>query len=171
MMNGAGLTGNLRSGLWAECARTATKLDNLDCENEDKEPRYKRFFKKDFEGLDYLKSFGEVGIMTLREKMKAKIKNRGIPCLYLGSADSHGKDVNRLLKLATKNVVRSRDVKWLNKTLKEYLKDKGEFEDDLRDESVESNEGYEVDGVKLKITDDSSDDEENKEAKKLTLIK
>ena len=39
MMNGAGLTGNLRSVLWAECARTATKLDNLDCENEDKEPR------------------------------------------------------------------------------------------------------------------------------------
>ena len=121
MMNSAGLTGNLRSGLWAKCARTVIKLDNLDCKNEDKEPRYKRFFKKDFEGLDYLKSFGEVGIMTLREKIKVKIKKRGIPCLYLGRADGHGKDVNRLLKLATKNVVRSRDVKWLNRTLKEYL--------------------------------------------------
>ena len=64
MMNGAGLTGNLRSGLWAECARTATKLDNLDCENENKEPKYKRFFKKDFEGLDCLKSFDEFRIMT-----------------------------------------------------------------------------------------------------------
>ena len=88
--------------------------------------------------------------MTKREKMKAKIKNRGIPCLYLGHADSHGGDVARLLKLETKRVVRSRDIRWLNKTLAEYMKDKGDFEDDDDENSIESNKDYEIDGVKIK---------------------
>lgn len=49
MMNGAALARNLRSFLWVECARTATKLNNLDCKNKDHEPRYKQFFKKNFQ--------------------------------------------------------------------------------------------------------------------------
>ena len=81
--------------------------------------------------------------MTQREKLKAKIKNRGIPCLYLGHADNHGSDVARLLKLETKKVVRSRDLRWLNKTLAEYMKEKGDFEDDSDEDTVESNEEYE----------------------------
>ena len=46
MMNAARLTGALRTGLWAECARTATNLDNIDCDNQEKVPRYKRFMRK-----------------------------------------------------------------------------------------------------------------------------
>ena len=84
MMNAARLTGALRTGLWAECARTATNLDNMDCDNKEKEPRYKRFTGEDYKGFQHIQKFGEVGIMTQREKLKAKIKNRGIPCLYWG---------------------------------------------------------------------------------------
>ena len=160
MMNAARFTGGLRSNLWAECARTATNLDNIDCDNKEKIPRYKRFMGEDYKGFQHIKKFGEVGIMTMREKMKAKIKNRGIPCLYLGHADSHGSDVARLLKLETKKVVRSRDIRWLNKTLDEYMKDKGDFEEDDEDEdSVRSNEDYEIEGVKIKVEQESSDEE------------
>ena len=119
MFNAAMLDGDMRNGLWAECANTATKLDNLDCDNDEKVPRYKQFMKEDFKGFDNLRKFGEVGIKTLRKKIPAKIKKKGIPCLYLGHADNHGSDVCRLLKLETKRVVRSRDLKWLDKTLKE----------------------------------------------------
>ena len=163
MMNAARLTGALRTGLWAECARTATNLDNIDCDNQEKVPRYKRFMKEDYKGFQHIQKFGEVGIMTKREKLKAKIKNRGIPCLYLGHADGHGSDVARLLKLETKKVVRSRDLRWLNKTLAEYMKEKGDFEDDSDEDSVRSNEEYEIDEtedeVKVKIEEDSDDDE------------
>ena len=90
MFNAAMLDGDMRNGLWAKCANTATKLDNLDCDNDEKVQRYKRFMKKDFKGYDNLRKFGEDGIKTLRKKIQAKIKNKGIPCLYLGHADNHG---------------------------------------------------------------------------------
>ena len=143
MMNAVRLTGALRNGLWAEAGRTATNLDNIDCDNQEKIPRYKLFMKEDYKRFQHIQKFGEVGIMTQREKLKAKIKNRGIPCLYLGHADNHGSDVARLLKLETKKVVRSRDLRWLNKTLAEYMKEKGDFEDDSDEDTVESNEEYE----------------------------
>ena len=136
-MNAAKLTGSLRTGLWAECARTATNFDNIDCDNKDKEPRYKQFMGEEYKGFQHIQKFGEVGIMTQREKMKAKIKNRGIPCLYLGHADNHGGNVARVLKLETKKVIRSRDMRWLNKTLNEYMKDKGDFEEDDDDDQLE----------------------------------
>lgn len=162
MMNAARLTGALRTGLWAECGRTATNLDNMDCDNKEKEPRYKRFMGEDYKGFQHIQKFGEVGIMTQKEKLKAKIKNRGIPCLYLGHADNHASDVARLLKLETKKVVRSRDVRWLNRTLAEYMKEKGDFEDDSDEDSVRSNEEYEVeesnDEVQVKIEEESDEE-------------
>ena len=38
MLNAAHLPAYLRSGLWAECAYTATYIDNFDCDNEAGEP-------------------------------------------------------------------------------------------------------------------------------------
>ena len=141
MMNCAMLTGDLRSGLWAECASMVTMLDNLDCDGKEKILQWKMFMKEDFKGFDKLRKFGEVGIMTDREKIKAKIKNKGIPCLHLGHSIGHGSDVHRLLKLATKKVVRSRDVRWLERTLKECQKDKGNHEvEEEDDDSVGSDE-------------------------------
>ena len=72
MLNAAKLTGSLRSGLWAECARTATNLDNIDCDNKDKEPRYKKFMGEDYKGFQHIQKFGEVGIMTQRDKIRQK---------------------------------------------------------------------------------------------------
>eukprot|EP00957_Ditylum_brightwellii_P169972 12937819-Ditylum_brightwellii.AAC.1 len=39
------------------------------------------------------------------------------------------------MKLSTKRVIRSRDVKWLNKTFKEYQESEGLYEDDEEDDS------------------------------------
>ena len=158
MLNGAGLEGDLRSGLWAECASTATMLDNLDCEGKSKTPRYKMFMKKDWKGFDNMRKFGEVGIMTVRDKIKAKMKNRGIPCLYLGHAEDHGGDVHRLLKLETRRVVRSRDLRWLDKNLKDYKRDKGDFEDeddDVADDGDARN--FEIEDSKI---EDAAEDVE-----------
>jgi len=55
--------------------------------------------------------------------------NRGEACLYLGHADNHSGEVAHFLKLSTKRVIRSRDVKWLNKTFHEYQKSEGLYRD------------------------------------------
>merc|ERR1711884_1019271 len=98
-----------------------------------------------------------------RKKIQAKIKNKGIPCLYLGHADNHGSDVCRLLKLETKRVVRSRDLKWLDKTLKEYMKDKGDFEVDSDDNNIDSDEAFDFedddDEAREEAREESSDEE------------
>ena len=111
MVNGARLNRKLRGGLWAECAKTATYHDNLDCDNDKGKTRHFQFWKKDAKGFKYMRTFGEVGIATQGEKMRGKLENRGLTCLYLGHAWNHADDVHRLLKLSTKRVIRSRDVR------------------------------------------------------------
>ena len=51
MMNAEMLIGGLRTCLWAECAKTATNLDNIDCDNQEKKSRYKRFMGENYKGF------------------------------------------------------------------------------------------------------------------------
>ena len=53
-------------------------------------------------------------------KLRGKLVDRGKPCLYLGPAENHAGDVHRFLNLATKRIVHSRDVIWLNKVYGEW---------------------------------------------------
>ena len=71
MLNSARLNTEFRRGLWAECARTACALDNLDC-NGNKKPRYVAFHGKDYKGFKHLRKFGEIGIVTKGDKIKSK---------------------------------------------------------------------------------------------------
>eukprot|EP00980_Cylindrotheca_fusiformis_P022688 scaffold9579_cov84-Cylindrotheca_fusiformis.AAC.1 len=47
MLNGAGLQGELRDKLWAECGNTATIIDGLMVSEKTKKPQYTSFFKRD----------------------------------------------------------------------------------------------------------------------------
>jgi hypothetical protein len=62
--------------------------------------------------------FGEVGIVTNRDtqSVKAKMKDRGTPMLYLGPALDHSADTHRMLNIQTKRVINSRNVAWLGKS-------------------------------------------------------
>ena len=126
MLNGAHLNQEFRNGLWAECARTATDLDNLDCENLDHKPRYTLFYGKEYKPFKYLHQFGEIAIVTTGAEIQSKINNRGLECIYLGHASGHSSEVSRFLKISTKQVVKSRDVKWLDRTFLEYQKEQGQ---------------------------------------------
>ena len=75
MLNAARLNKEFRYGLWAECARTACELDNLDCDNKSGKPRYVLFYGKDYKGFPYLKKFGEIGIVTQGNAIKNKLVN------------------------------------------------------------------------------------------------
>ena len=68
VLNAANLNKTFRCGLWAECARTATILDNFDCKNKSGKTRHYLFNGEDYNGFDYLRVFGEVGIATQGQK-------------------------------------------------------------------------------------------------------
>ena len=125
MLNAARLNKEFRRGLWAKCACTACDLDNLDCDNKAGKPCYTEFYGKDYKAFPFLRKFGEIGIVTQGDAIKSKLVNRGVACLYLGHADNHSAEVSRFMKLSTKRVIRSCDVKWLIKTFKEYKNPKG----------------------------------------------
>jgi hypothetical protein len=87
-MTNAGFEKVKRETLWAECAATATKLDNLLVRtSEDKNP-YKLFYGKENPIKKHLKIFGEIGIVTKSNtsKIKSKLSDRGVPCIFLGYA-------------------------------------------------------------------------------------
>ena len=172
MLNAAKLSGVLRSGLWAECAQTATYLDNQDCETSDhKRPRYTEFYGFDDKSFRFIRRFGEMAIVKTGAELRNKLENRGIPALYLGHADKHSAEVGRFLKLTTRRVIRSRDVRWLNKTYWEWMKENGNLtaEPDGFDYDTESDEDREDDNNNEPVEDhdenvyDDNYDDENVE--------
>jgi hypothetical protein len=65
---------------------------------------------------DNLKIFDEVGVVTTKDKIQAKLSNRGITCMFVGYTDHHSRDVYRMLNLTTNSIINSQDIIWLNKT-------------------------------------------------------
>jgi hypothetical protein len=75
MMNDSEIDGELRDGLWAECASTATYYDNSIIK-KDKKNRAK--------GLRNLKRFGEMCVATTKNKIQGKLSDKGIVCVFVG---------------------------------------------------------------------------------------
>jgi hypothetical protein len=73
---------------------------------------------------DNLKMFGEVGVVTKKEKIQAKLSNRGTTCMFVDYTEHHSRDVNRMLDLTTNSIINSRDIIWLDKTYKEWKQSK-----------------------------------------------
>jgi hypothetical protein len=71
-----------------------------------------------------IKIFGKVGVGTKKEKIQAKLSNRGITCMFVGYKEHHSRYVYRMLNLTTSSIVNSRDSIWLNKTYGKGKNDK-----------------------------------------------
>jgi hypothetical protein len=119
MLNGAKVIKTLRNRLWAECAKTATDLENVSVSPRDKLNALNRFYKTkdDPKWVRYLRTFGEICVATDRSdtKIRGKLEDRGHFCMFLGYSNDHAGNVYRLLKLKTNKVIMSRDITWLNK--------------------------------------------------------
>jgi hypothetical protein len=72
--------------------------------------------------MKFMRQFGEIGYVKWGTKFKAKLKDRGIPMLYLGRAQNHSCDTYRFMNLDTKKVIHSRDATWMNKVYGEWTK-------------------------------------------------
>jgi hypothetical protein len=75
----------------------------------------KSSFKSPFELLygekpilhNNLKIFGEVGVVTTKERIQAKLSNRGTTCMFVGYTGHHSRDVYRMLHLTTNSIINS----------------------------------------------------------------
>jgi hypothetical protein len=136
MLNGADLEGELRVKIWAECVMNVTHVSNI--------ISTKSSFKRPFEFLygekpklhDNLKIFGEVGVATTKERIQAKLSNRGTTCMFVGYMKHHSRDVYRMLNLTTYSIINSRDIIWLNKTYREW-KDNKTTISNVEDDTIE----------------------------------
>jgi hypothetical protein len=165
MLNGAGLEGELRYEIWPECMMNVIYLSNI--------MSTKSSFKSPFEWLygekpklhDNLKMFREVGVVTTKERIKAKLSNRGTTCMFVGYTEHHSRDVYRMLNLTTNSIINSRDIIWLNKTYKELKENKSTISN-VEDDILELPTGV----YKVKLTENATketEDERNKSDKKV----
>ena len=103
MLNGADFGTKMRGTLWAECAATATMVENLLVNKEMEKSPFQFFSKKQAKYGNNLRTFGEIGVVrNYAKKMKAKLDNRGKVCAMVGYANDHSGDVYRMLDLNTK---------------------------------------------------------------------
>jgi len=120
MLNGAKLPQGIRDGLWAECAATATHMENLIVTPNKPQPAHQHFFGEESKFAKELRVFGEVAIVHDAQKIKSKLADRGSVCIFVGYATNHAAKTYRMLNMKTKEVWISRDLKWMNQVYGDY---------------------------------------------------
>jgi hypothetical protein len=96
MMNDSEIDGQFRKGLWAECASTTTYFDNLINTYMKKSP-IELMFKNRAKGLRNLRRLGEICVATTKNKIQAKLTDKGTVYVFVGYGINHADDVYRLL--------------------------------------------------------------------------
>ena len=75
MLSGAGLKHEVRSGIWAECASTATFYSNILLTNRRRKFPQELMFGNKSHCVNNLRLFGELGVVTTKEKIQGKLKD------------------------------------------------------------------------------------------------
>jgi hypothetical protein len=85
MLNAANLPTDLRSGVWAEAAKTACVIENSLVSATKTVPSYKKFYQKEVLSIKTLHPFGELAVVEINSnrKVRKKLENRGRICMYL----------------------------------------------------------------------------------------
>jgi hypothetical protein len=123
-LNGADLEGELRDRIWAECVMNVTYLSNIISTKSSLKPPFELLYGEKPTLHDNLKIFGEVGVVTTKDKIQAKLSNQGTTCMFVGYTEHQSRDVYRMLNLTTNATINSQDIIWLNKTYGEWKNDK-----------------------------------------------
>ncbi len=142
MLNNAGLTGKSRKLMWAECARTATMLENAMPNKLHEDPPYLKFYKKQYNWINYLRTFGEIAIIKKLDN-PSKLENKGVIGMFTGYCDDHAKGTYRFVNLKTGKLIISRNIKWIHKTWAEFHRDKHKL-NIIEEEDLEETEEAEI---------------------------
>ena len=114
MMTGADWNLSLKRLLWPEPANTATDYDNYYPIPGDSLGSEHKFWGKGYKSyIDSPKIFGEACIVTNHTRIKAKLADRGKPCMWMGFAKNHKAGTYRLYNQKTNKLIISRDVTFI----------------------------------------------------------
>jgi hypothetical protein len=124
LLNCAELKDTLRSGVWAECARTVTFLSIITTAKNKEVCPHQLMFGSIPKLPESLRSFGEIGVVSTKNDIQGKLPNRGTFCMVVGYSIDHANVVYRMLNLETKHIINSSDIKWIQMNHKDWIKQK-----------------------------------------------
>ena len=115
-LRGAKIGYKYRQKLWAECGATLTKTYVVTVKKSGEKTPYEKFYGKLPGYTNFLRRFGEVGVVARfgGGAIKGKLADRGVIAVFVGYASDHAGDVYRMLNPSTGRVTQTRDVEWLN---------------------------------------------------------
>ena len=151
MLNAARLPHSMREGLWAQCAKTASQLENIIISKDGDTSPAEKFHGSNPKWSKNLRTFGEVAILTDDQhgKIKGKLVDRGYPAIFVGYPDNQPSDVYEFMKLSNRTVVRSRNISWLQQSYGTYKKITmvnvlQASDDEEEEEDIQTNEVFET---------------------------
>jgi len=74
---------------------------------------FEKFFKDQQKFTSNLHTFGEIGIVLAKKKIKSKLVDRGSAALFVGYAENHAGDVFKMFNLKTFKVTLTRNLRFL----------------------------------------------------------
>ena len=122
MLVQTGINSKEKGEFWCDIISTARNLDNIMVRPDRTKPPYTLSCNKDGKFMKHLRSFGEMAVVDIHEgkKMRPKLDNRGITCMFVGYADDRSGDVYRFWNININRIIMSRDARWLNIIWKHY---------------------------------------------------
>jgi hypothetical protein len=117
MMARANIPEDIRYKVWTAAFKTATLLDGLlPIEMGGvTASRYLHWCGKNPGFAKHLRTWGEAGTVKTKTDTTPKVKDRGIPCMFVGCALDHPEDTYRMWNPETGGVHQTRDAIWMKR--------------------------------------------------------
>ena len=177
MMLTAGFSHQDKRKFWCEVISTTTKLDNIMVRKDITKPPYTLFYNDEPKYMKFLRSFGEMSVIAIRDgkKMRQKLDTRGRTKIFVGYADYHAGNVYKFINIETKKIILSRDIQWLNSFGKEYKKRKDDSKklvDEFysQDEDGQTQEESETEEPKENEIEETKDNGDGNNTEKQTKL-
>lgn len=149
--------------LWAEAANTATDLDNMLIKQGETMNSFHKFFGKGVKSIipmNSAKTFGEMVVVAKRNKVKAKLDDRGKTCIWLGYAKDHAIGTYRVYNPRTNKVSLTRDVTFLRESHNDWVAEE-EPESVMEIEEHEADPPVATQNPVSTVVDDESDEDDD----------
>ena len=171
MMRNANVPLKIRYKVCKEALMTATRLDGLTVVSRGGKlaTRYEHWMGAIPKFASKLRTWGEAGVVKIRNKGTPKIADRGVTCMFVGYNADSGDDVYRMWNPKTNRMHRTRDIIWLKRMFFEEKTETGMVEGvtQFDDRDIDDNEVGNVDDQVIETPNvideeiEESDDEES----------
>jgi hypothetical protein len=135
-LNNGGLDDSIRTGVWADCARTTTFLSNIISIKAKDKCAYQLIFSRKSKLSTSLRIFGGMGVVITKDGVQGKLKNRSLTCMFVKYSVDHTNDGYWIFNLNTKRIMQTKDAVWLEKGYNDWRKNKAPSNDNDKDNDI-----------------------------------